>query len=145
MAKKPPEYIEEHDFGEELKKVTEKFDEKYCEGDYLTFIQKTYVQMKNGKKMFSDDKDIFSVIDYQELSTVEMDFLNYVIQRLLINQGKFRYNDIIDFMNLSTAFQYADGLMTLDKQFLIKTVSNFNCMVNSSFLQTSLKLLKSIS
>lgn len=145
LAEKAPEYIEESDFSEELKRVTREFDKKYCENDYLTFIQEVHMQMKNSKKMFADDNDIFSVIDYQELSLLEKDFLNYCIQRLLINQGKFKYNDIIDFMNLSTAFRYADGLMTLDKPFLTKTLSNFNCMVNSAFLQTSLRLMEFIS
>lgn len=145
LSEKAPEYIEENDFSEELKRVTEEFDRKHCENDYLTFIQEAYMQMKNGEKMFSDDNDIFSVIDYQELSPLEKDFLNYCIQRLLINQGKFKYNDIIDFMNLSTAFRYADGLMTLDKPFLTKTLSNFSCMVNSDFLHTSLGLTEFIS
>ena len=117
----------------------------YCERDYLAFIQEAHAQIKNSEKMFSDDNDIFSVIDYQALSPLEKDFLNYCIQRLLINQGKFKYNDIIDFMNLSTAFRYADGLMTLDKPFLTKTVSNFSCMDNSTFLQTSLGLMGTIS
>lgn len=145
LSEKAPEYIEENDFSEELKRVTEKFDKKYCENDYLTFIQEAHMQMKNNKKMFSDDNDIFSVIDCQELSPLEKDFLNYCIQRLLINQGKFKYNDIIDFMNLSTAFRYADGLMTLDKPFLTKTLSNFSCMFNSAFLQTSLEIMEFIS
>ncbi len=145
LSEKTPEYIEENDFSEELKRVTEEFDKKYCENDYLTFIQEAHMQMKNSEKMFSDDNDIFSVIDYQELSPLEKDFLNYCIQRLLINQGKFKYNDIIDFMNLSTAFRYADGLMTLDKPFLTKALSNFSCMVNSAFLQTSLELMDFIS
>lgn len=145
LSEKAPEYLEENDFCQELKRVTEEFDKKYCESDYLAFIQEAHTQMKNNEKMFSDDNDIFSVIDYQALSPLEKDFLNYCIQRLLINQGKFKYNDIIDFMNLSTAFQYADGLMTLDKPFLTKTVPNFNCMTNSVFLQTSLGLLETIS
>lgn len=145
LSEKAPEYIEENDFSEELKRVTEKFDKKYCEEDYLTFIKETYRQMKHREKMFSDDRDIFSVIDYQELSPLEKDFLNYCIRRLLINSGKFQYNDIIDFMNLSTAFKYAEGLMTLDKSFLTKTLSNFSCMVNSAFLQTSLGLMEFIS
>ena len=145
LSKKAPEYIEENDFSEELKRVTEEFDKQYCENDYLTFIQEAHIQMENSDKMFSDDNDIFSVIGYQELSPLEKDFLNYCIQRLLINQGKFKYNDIIDFMNLSTAFRYADGLMTLDKPFLTKTLSNFSCMVNSAFLQTSLELMEFIS
>lgn len=145
LSEKAPEYIEENDFSEELKRITEEFDKKYCESDYLTFIQKAHAQMKNSEKMFSDDNDIFLVIDYQPLDPLEKDFLNYCIQRLLINQGKFKYNDIIDFMNLSTAFRYADGLMTLDKPFLTKTVSNFSCMVNSDFLETTLKLLETIT
>lgn len=145
LSEKVPEYIEENDFSEELKRVTEEFDKRYCEHDYLAFIQETHVQMKNNIKIFSDDNDIFSVIDYQELSPLEKDFLNYCIQRLLINQGKFKYNDIIDFMNLSTAFRYGDGLMTLDKPFLTKTVSSFSCMVDSTFLQTSLELMETIS
>ena len=145
LSERAPEYIEENDFSEELKRVTEEFDKKYCENDYLTFIKEAHMQMKNSEKMFSNDNDIFSVIDYQELSPLEKDFINYCIQRLLINQGKFKYNDIIDFMNLSTAFQYADGLMTLDKPFLTKTLSNFSCMVNSVFLQTSLGLTEFIS
>ena len=145
LSEKAPEYIEENDFSEELKRVTEEFDKKYCERDYLAFLQEAHAQMKNSEKMFSDDNDIFSVIDYQALSPLEKDFLNYCIQRLLINQGKFKYNDIIDFMNLSTAFRYADGLMTLDKPFLTKTVSNFSCMANSAFLQTSLGLMGTIS
>lgn len=144
LSEKTPEHIEENDFSEELKRVMEEFDKKYCENDYLTFIQEAYMEMKNSEKMFSDDRDIFSVIDYQELSPLEKDFLNYCIQRLLINQGKFKYNDIIDFMNLSTAFRYADGLMTLDKPFLTKTLSNFSCMANSDFLQTSLRLTEFI-
>ena len=145
LSEKKPEYVEENDFSEELKRVTEEFDKKYCENDYLTFIRETHMHMENGEKMFSDDNDIFSVIDYQELSSLEKDFLNYCIQRLLINQGRFKYNDIIDFMNLSTAFRYADGLMTLDKPFLTKTLSNFSCMVNSTFLKNSLKLTEFIS
>ncbi len=145
LSEKAPEYIKENNFSEELKRVTEEFDKKYCESDYLTFIQEVHMQMKNSNKMFTDDNDIFSVIDYQELSILEKDFLNYCIQRLLINQGKFKYNDIIDFMNLSTAFRYADGLMTLDKPFLTKTLSNFNCMGNSVFLRTSLRLTEFIS
>lgn len=145
LSEKKPEYVEENDFSEKLKRVTEEFDKKYCENDYLTFIRETHMQMENGEKMFSDDNDIFSVIDYQELSSLEKDFLNYCIQRLLINQGRFKYNDIIDFMNLSTAFRYADGLMTLDKPFLTKTLSNFSCMVNSTFLKNSLKLMEFIS
>ncbi|WP_289773642.1 hypothetical protein [Phocaeicola sartorii] len=145
LSEKAPEYIEENDFSEELKRVTEEFDKKYCERDYLAFLQEAHAQMKNSEKMFSDDNDIFSVIDYQALSPLEKDFLNYCIQRRLINQGKFKYNDIIDFMNLSTAFRYADGLMTLDKPFLTKTVSNFSCMANSAFLQTSLGLMGTIS
>lgn len=144
LSEKEPEYIEENDFSEELKRVTEEFDKRFCENDYLTFVQKAYMQMKNGEKMFSGDNDIFSVIDYQALSPLEKDFLNYCIQRLFINQGKFKYNDIIDFMNLSTAFRCADGLMTLDKPFLTKTVSNFSCMINSDFLETSLKLMETI-
>lgn len=145
LSAKAPEYIEENDFSEELKRITEEFDKKYCENDYLTFIKETHMQMKNGEKIFSNDNDIFSVIDYQELSPLEKDFFNYCIQRLLINEGKFKYNDIIDFMNLSTAFRYADGLMTLDKPFLTKTLSNFSCMANSAFLQTSLELMEFIS
>lgn len=145
LSEKVPDYIEENDFSEELKRVTEEFDKKYCENDYLTFIQEAHMQMKNSEKMFFDDNDIFSVIDYQELSPLEKDFLNYCIQRLFINRGKFKYNDIIDFMNLSTAFRYADGLMTLDKPFLTKTLSNFSCMVNSDFLQISLGLTEFIS
>lgn len=145
LAEKAPEYIEENDFSEELKRITEEFDKKYCESDYLAFVQKAYTQVKNSEKMFSGSNDLFSVIDYQPLDSLEKDFLNYCIQRLLINQGKFKYNDIIDFMNLSTAFRYADGLMTLDKPFLTKTVSNFSCMVNSDFLETSLKLLETIA
>ena len=145
LSEKAPEYIEENDFSKELKRVTEEFDKKYSEKDYLIFIQEAHMQMKSSEKMFSDDNDIFSVIDYQELSSLEKDFLNYCIKRLFINQGKFKYNDIIDFMNLSTAFRYADGLMTLDKPFLTKTVSNFSCMTNSTFLHTSLMLMEIIS
>lgn len=145
LSEKAPEYIEENDFSEELKRITEEFDKKYCESDYLAFVQKAYTQVKNNEKMFSGSNDIFSVIDYQALDPLEKDFLNYCIQRLLINQGKFKYNDIIDFMNLSTAFRCADGLMTLDRPFLTKTVSNFSCMVNSDFLEATLKLLEAIT
>ena len=111
----------------------------------MLFIQNAYEQIKNGEKNFSDDNDIFSLIDYQALDSLERDFLNYCIRRLLLNRGKFKYNDIIDYMNLSTAFRYADGLLTLDKPFLTKTVSKFSCMNNSSFLQTSLELIERIS
>ena len=145
LAGKEPQYIVENDFSEELKKVTDEFDKQYCENDYLLFIQNAYEQIKNGEKDFSDDNDIFSLIDYQALDSLERDFLNYCIRRLLLNRGKFKYNDIIDYMNLSTAFRYADGLLTLDKPFLTKTVSKFSCMYNSSFLQTSLELIERIS
>ena len=145
LSEKEPEYIKENDFSKELKRVTEEFDKKYSENDYLTFIRETHMQMGSSERMFSNDKDIFSVIDYQKLSPLEKNFFNYCIQSLLINQGKFKYNDIIDFMNLSTAFQYADGLLTLDKSFLKKALLNFSCMANSTFLQNSLELTEFIS
>ena len=53
----------ENVFSEELKKVTDEFDKQYCENDYLPFIQNAYEQIKNSEKNFSDDNDIFSIID----------------------------------------------------------------------------------
>lgn len=80
--------------------------------------------------------NIFGRVVYQNLTPLEKDFFVYWLQRLFFKQGKFKYNDIIDFMNLSTAYYKADGYMTLDKKFL-KVVSQFACMANSKFLNTS--------
>lgn len=142
---KPVEYIQENDFSKELDNVIEEFDKEYTEKNYLDFIKRTYEEMGNGNKKLASDHDLFAVIDAQLLKPLEKDFLFYCLKRMFLNQGKFKYNDIIDFINLSTAFnlEEVDGIMILDKKFW-KVISGFDCIQDTDFYETSMQINKYI-
>lgn len=144
LAGKPAEFIEENDFSAELEKTTEKFDMQYNEKNYLNFVEEAAAQMAAGGKLFTSESDLFSNISYQQLTPLEIDFLRHCLQRLFVNRGKFNYNDIIDFMNLSTAFRYADGILTCDVDFK-KMMNQFESIKDSSFYQNTIRISDYIS
>lgn len=144
LAGKPVEAIDENDYAAELEKVTEKFDKQYNESDYLDFVMEAHKQMASGEKFFTQESELLSNINYQKLTPLETDFLKHCLQRLFVNQGKFDYNDIIDFMNLSTASRYADGIMTCDKNFM-KTIAKFESIKDSNLYQNTLRISDIIS
>lgn len=144
LAGKPVEFVEENDFTAELEKITEKFDMQYNETDYLDFVKRAKEELASGEKFFTSDNELFLNISYHELSPLETDFLKYCLQRLFVNQGKFDYNDIIDFMNISTASRYADGIMTCDRNFK-KNMGKFESVIDSSLYQSTIKISDFIS
>ena len=93
--------------------------------------------MSSGDKMLTSDYELFSMIDDRFLKPLEKDFFNYCLKRMFLNQGKFKYTDIIEFINLSKAYNLADGIMTLDRTFL-KIISEYSCIKGSKFYETSM-------
>jgi hypothetical protein len=112
----------------------------YSEDDYLSFIRKNYDDFSTGKKRITDSNELFSYINNKNLTSLENDFICYCLNQLLLNNGKFRYNDIIDYMNLSVAIKHSDCLLTLDDKFLKKIVSKFESVKTTKFYAKSLKL-----
>lgn len=144
LAGKPENSIEENDFEAELEEATKKFDLQYNENDYLDFMKKAAEQMATGEKLLTSESDLFSNISYQQLTPLETDFLRHCLQRLFVNKGKFSYNDIIDFMNISAASRYADGILTCDNDFK-KMMGQFASIKDTSFYQDTLRLSDYIS
>lgn len=87
---------------------------------------------------------MFSNISYQQLTPLETDFLRHCLQRLFVNKGKFSYNDIIDFMNISAASRYADGILACDNDFK-KMMGQFESIKDTSFYQDTLRISDYIS
>lgn len=137
------EYFNENVFEDDLKKSYEEFDKQYNENDFLGFIKQAYNEMVSGDKMLTSDQELLSMSDDQLLKPLEKDFLFYCLKRMILKQGKFRFNDIVDFINLSTAFHLADGIMTLDKPFL-KIISEYSCIKDSTFYTMSMEIHKYI-
>ena len=143
LAGKSVEYFNKNVFDDDLRKSYEEFDKQYYEGNFLEFIRQAYNEMVSGGKILTSDQELLSKIDDQLLKPLEKDFLFYCLKRMIFKQGKFRFNDIVDFINLSTAFHLADGIMTLDKPFL-KIISEYSCIKDSTFYTMSMEIHKYI-
>ena len=144
LAGKNRDYLTGKAFNDILKEKADAFDQQYSEKDYLSFIKRAKKDMNSGNKMFTHDTDFFTNSNFSNLTALETDFMKYYLRRLFVNQGMFKYNDIIDFMNLSIAKKYTDGIITCDKEFLNKTVSTFESIVNTKFYADSLKICEAI-
>ena len=107
-------------------------------------MKKAAEQMATGEKLLTSESDLFSNISYQQLTPLETDFLRHCLQRLFVNKGKFSYNDIIDFMNISAASRYADGILTCDNDFK-KMMGQFESIKDTSFYQDTLRISDYIS
>ena len=65
--------------------------------------------------------------------------MSYSLKKIFVNKGKFKYNDIIDYINLFTAYGHADGYLSLDEKFL-EAMTNFKALTNLEFCSRSIEM-----
>lgn len=139
LSDKKPEYIVENDFGNEIKNALEAIDINSKDDGYMGYVRKAYDEMVQGKKRIKSEYELFSLIDTKELTPLGADFMSYSLKKIFVDKGKFKYNDIIDYINLFTAYGHADGYLSLDKKFL-EAMTNFKALTNLEFCSRSIEM-----
>lgn len=138
LSSKNSEFINNNDFD---KDIYDEFDILISNetDNYIDCIKNTIKNMSKRKKRVKIEDEIFSLIDTSNLKGLESDYLLYCLKKIFCCLKKFEYNDIVDYINLSTAYNYSDGLITLDDKFL-NGVSDFQTLKDSVFYKNSKKM-----
>ncbi len=144
LGNKPEDYILNLDWEVEFRKSYDDFLKEHTISDYQSVIRSAYRELKQGKKRKYSIDDLLSMVDCSHLSALWKDFFLFYLKRLLTGAEVFKYNDIIDFINLKIAVQETDCLLTLDFKFLEERVSQFASIADSEFYRKSLAFSRQI-
>lgn len=137
LSGKNSEFINNNDF---YKDIDDEFDRLISNetDNYIDCIKNTIKKMSKMKKRVKIEDKIFSLIDTSNLKGLESDYLLYCLKNIFCCLKKFEYNDIVDYINLSTAY-YSDGLITLDDKFS-NGVSDYQTLKDSVLYKNSKKM-----
>lgn len=107
---------------------------------YSERIKDSVKELKTGKKHFSSPKELYSYMNVTELPPIEIDFIRYCMKQFFEKFAKFKYNDIIDFMNASLASKNGFQYLTFDEAF-VKTLSEFESEQSRNITKNAQELL----
>ena len=109
--------------------------------NYHKQIKASMDEIKTAPKYFSSCKKLFDCMNLTELSPIEADFVKHCMKQFFEKYTKFKYNDIIDFMNASIANKNGFQYLTFDNKF-IETLSNFESESSQKFAKKTQELSK---